>query len=221
MLDPYLRPLIDPPLDAAGRVLARAGVRADAVTLAGLATGLAAAAAVAAEVFWLAALLIVASRVADGLDGAVARASRRTDFGGFLDIACDFVFYAAIPMAFVLCDPEANAVAGAALLAAFYINGATFLGYAILAERRGMTSTRHGSKTLYFTGGLLEGTETIVFFLILCAVPQHFAPLAWAFAALCLVTASARVALAWQVFGTGWTPARSGLDRTSTAIDKE
>ena len=221
MLDPYLRPMINPPLDAAGRRLARMGVRADMVTLAGLALGLAAAGAIAAEVFWLAAALILASRLADGLDGAVARATRRTDFGGYLDIVCDFVFYAAIPMAFVLCDPTANAVAGAALLTAFYINGASFLGYAILAERRGMRSTRHGSKTLYFTGGLLEGTETILFFLLLCLIPQHFVPLAWAFAALCLVTAASRVLLAWQVFGTAWTPPRTGLDDRTNRTEPE
>ncbi len=200
MLDRHLRPLIDPPLDALGRRLAAGGVSADAVTLAGLTLGLAAAVAVAFGAFLLALALIAGSRFADGLDGAVARAQGPSDFGGYLDITADFVFYGAIPLAFVLHDPAANGAAGAFLLASFYVNGASFLGYAILAEKRGLRTRSHGVKSLYFTAGLLEGTETIFFFAALCLWPQHFAPLAWAFGALCLVTALSRVLLARRVF---------------------
>ncbi|MBD1202568.1 MAG: CDP-alcohol phosphatidyltransferase family protein [Rhodobacteraceae bacterium] len=201
MLDGWMRGVIDPVLGRMGKSLAEKGVTADAVTLTGLGLGLAAALVLAlGGPGWAAALPLMASRVADGLDGAVARARGKTDFGGYLDIVCDFVFYAAIPMAFVLRDPEANGVAGAFLLAAFYINGSTFLGYAVLAEKRGMQTRSRGEKSLYFTAGLLEGTETIVFFLILCLLPWAFAPLAWGFAALCLVTALSRVLLAARTF---------------------
>lgn len=200
MLDSHLRPLIDPPLNRMGAQIARRGVSADAVTLMGLAAGVAGAAAIVAQVFWLALALVLVSRLADGLDGAVARARGVTDFGGYLDIVADYVFYAAIPLAFVLLDPGANGIAGAALLCAFYVNGGSFLGYAILAEKSRMTSQRHGIKSLYFSGGLLEGTETILFFVALCLFPEWFVPLAWAFAGLTLVTAVARVFLAWRVF---------------------
>ena len=201
MLDGWMRGVIDPGLNRLGKSLADRGVTADGVTLAGLALGLLAAGVLAlGGPGWAAALPLMASRVADGLDGAVARARGKTDFGGYLDIVCDFVFYAAIPMAFVLRDPDANGVAGAFLLATFYINGATFLGYAVLAEKRGMKTRSRGEKSLYFTAGLLEGTETIAFFLILCLLPWVFAPLAWAFGTLCLVTALSRVLLARRSF---------------------
>ncbi|MEL6915639.1 MAG: CDP-alcohol phosphatidyltransferase family protein [Pseudomonadota bacterium] len=200
MFDGQLRPLIDPPLNALGQRVARTGLTADHVTLAGLAVGLMAAGAIAVEAYLAGLALILASRLADGLDGAVARATRKTDFGGYLDITCDFLFYGAIPMAFVWADPTANAAAGAWLLASFYFNGATFLGYAILAEKRAMETTARGSKSLYFTGGLLEGFETIVFFCLLCVLPAHFAPLAWIFGGLCFLTAASRVLLARQVF---------------------
>jgi hypothetical protein len=85
-------------------------------------------------------------------------------------------------------------------LMTFYANGATFLGYAILAEKRGMVTAGRGEKSLYFTAGLLEGTETIGLFVVLCVWPAWFAPLGWGFGALCLVTALARVVLARQVF---------------------
>jgi phosphatidylglycerophosphate synthase len=202
MLDSAMRRRIDPGLNAAGRRIARLGVSANQITLAGLALGLLAAGLIAAGApGWVALLPLLAGRLADGLDGAVARATGKTGFGGYLDIVCDFAVYGAVPLAFVLRDPQANALAGAFLLASFYLNGATFLGFAVLAAQRGLETRAQGEKSLYYAAGLLEGTETILFFILLCLLPLAFAPLAWAFGGLCLVTALARVALAWRVFG--------------------
>ncbi|WP_405109658.1 CDP-alcohol phosphatidyltransferase family protein [Phaeobacter sp. BS52] len=200
MFDSKIRPLIDPMLNAQGQVIARVGISANQVTLLGLALGLLSAGMIACGLFALALLPLLLSRLADGLDGAVARASGPSDFGGYLDITCDFLFYGAVPLAFVLADPGQNAVAGAFLLMTFYVNGTSFLGYAVLAEKHKMKSTARGVKTLYFTGGLLEGAETIGFFVLLCLLPAWFAPMAWVFGALCLVTASSRVLLALRVF---------------------
>ncbi len=200
MLDGMMRKVIDPTLNQWGRSLARKGYGADHVTLAGLAVGLLAAAFIAFGWTWMALVPLLASRLADGLDGAVARATKRTDFGGYLDIASDFLFYGAVPFGFVLMDPAANGIAGAFLIFSFYVNGATFLGFAILAEKREMKTSARGTKSLYFTGGLLEGTETIVFFVLICLWPAAFPVLAWIFGALCFVTAVSRVLLARKVF---------------------
>ncbi|WP_040610920.1 CDP-alcohol phosphatidyltransferase family protein [Oceaniovalibus guishaninsula] len=200
MLDRAMRSLIDPPLDRAGRWLAARGVGADAVTLAGLVCGVAAAAAIGFGAMGPALVLILASRLCDGLDGAIARASRRTDFGGYLDITCDFLFYGLIPLAFVVYDPASNGIAGAFLLASFYFNGSSFLGFALLADRHGMKTTAQGQKSLYFSNGLLEGTETIAFFVVLCLVPGWFAPLAWTFGGLCFATGALRIVSARRLF---------------------
>lgn len=201
MLDGLMRGVIDAPLNGGGRWLASRGATANAVTLVGLGFGLAAAGLVWAG--WsglVVALVLMGGRLADGLDGAVARARGKTDVGGYLDIVCDFIFYGALPLAFVLRDPDANGVAGAFLLFSFYVNAATFLGYAILAEKRGLETRSRGEKSLYFTAGLMEGTETILCFLIVVLWPALFVPVAWVFGALCLVTAGARVALAVRSF---------------------
>ncbi|MDH3264763.1 MAG: CDP-alcohol phosphatidyltransferase family protein [Paracoccaceae bacterium] len=203
MFDARLRRALDPMLDRWGMRLALKGWTADRITLAGLGLGLLAAALVALGWTLIALVPLCASRLADGLDGAVARATRRTDFGGYLDIAADFLFYGAVPFGFVLLDPAANGVAGAFLLLSFYVNGTSFLGFAILAEKRKMETAARGLKTIYFTGGLLEGAETIGFFVVLCLWPGLFAPLAWAFGGLCLVTAASRVLLARKVFPPG------------------
>jgi phosphatidylglycerophosphate synthase len=194
VLDRFLRPAIDPPLSAAARALARRGVTALAVTLAGLAAGLAAGVAAALGAFGLALALFALSRLADGLDGAVARlaAPRGTALGGHIDILTDFAVYAALPLGFVLHDPAGNGGAGAFLLAAYYVNGASFLGAAILAERAGRLSEVNGAKALHHEPGLLEGTETILFCAAICLVPGAFVPLAWGFGALCLLTAGLR-----------------------------
>jgi phosphatidylglycerophosphate synthase len=193
MLDRFARPLIDPPLNRIGARLAHAGVTANGVTLTGFALGLIAAAVIAIGAPGWALLPLLLSRLLDGLDGAVARATRTTDFGGYLDIWCDFTFYGAVPFAFALLDPD-NALAAAFLLLAFYVNGASFLGYSIMAEKRGISSDAQGVKSLYYSAGLLEGTETIVFFVLLCLLPHLFVPLAFGFGALCFLTAVARVA---------------------------
>ncbi|SIT88898.1 Phosphatidylglycerophosphate synthase [Yoonia rosea] len=200
MLDRYARQLIDPPLNLMGRGLAARGCSADGVTLVGLTLGLCAALLIALGQFGWALVPLLASRLADGLDGAVARATQKTDFGGYLDIAADFLFYGAIPMAFVFYDPAANGAAGAFLLASFYFNGTSFLGYAILAEKRGHKTDLQGQKTLYYSNGLLEGTETIVFFLLLCLFETFFAPLAWLFGSLCFATAILRILAAKRIY---------------------
>jgi phosphatidylglycerophosphate synthase len=201
MLDGMMRGVIDPPLNRGGRWLAARGASANAVTLAGLGLGLAAAALLAFGWAGLpVAMVLLASRLADGLDGAVARANGKTDFGGYLDIAADFAFYGVIPLAFVLRDPAVNGAAGAFLLFSFYVNGATFLGYAVLAARHGMETASRGEKSLYFTAGILEGTETILFLLLIAVWPLMFVPGAWLFGALCLVTAVARMILASRTF---------------------
>ncbi|ADZ71678.1 CDP-alcohol phosphatidyltransferase family protein [Polymorphum gilvum] len=199
MFDARLRPLIDPPLNALGRRLAERGVSANAVTIAGGGLGAAAAVAIALGAPVLAAILIVTNRLADGLDGAVARSTRKTDLGGYLDIVLDFFFYGSVPFAFAILDPDTNALAAAALLFSFYANGAAFLAFAIMAEKNGLATTRQGSKSLYYLGGLAEGAETIGVFLAMCLWPAGFAVLAWSFAAVCFLSAAARFVMSVQM----------------------
>lgn len=202
MLDRFARQLIDPPLNQIGAGLATRGFTADGVTLIGLVLGLFAALLIGLGAPGWALIPLLASRMADGLDGAVARATRQTDFGGYLDIVVDFLFYGAIPMAFVLHDPTENGAAGAFLLTAFYFNGASFLGFAVLAEKHGHHTEAQGQKSLYYSNGVLEGTETIAFFVLLCLLPHYFSPLAWVFGTLCFVTATLRIYAAKQIYTT-------------------
>jgi len=200
MLDALMRPLINRPLDAAGRAIARRGVNANTVTWSGLGVGLLAAIAIALGFFALAFALIVVNRIIDGLDGAVARASTATDSGGYLDIVVDYVFYGSVPFAFAIVDPAANAVPAAALLASFCLTCSSFLAFATIAAKRGIETAAHGRKSFFYSTGIVEGTETITFFLIMAALPAWFPPLAWLLSGLCVLTAIQRTALALKLF---------------------
>lgn len=200
MLDGAVRGQLEPILNRIGRGLAKLGVTANAVTVVSCLVGLSAAALIANG--WLIAGLcvMILSRIGDALDGAVARATRGTDFGGFLDIVLDFVFYGAIPFAFVLHDPQANAIAGAALIFAFYVNGASFLAYAVVAEKHKLSTLARGVKSIYFTTGLAEATETLAVFILFCLWPAGFSIVAWIFTAVCLYTAVSRIMRARATF---------------------
>lgn len=200
MLDGWARRQIDPQIRALATVAANWEVSANAITVTGCVLALAALAAIAYGFFLLGLVLILASRLCDGLDGAVATINGKTDFGGFLDIVLDFVYYGAIPFGFVLADPASNAIAGAALIFSFYVNGASFLAYAVMAEKRALDSNVRGSKSLYFTTGLAEATETLAIFVLACLMPAWFPALAWIFAVIVVYTAFSRIALAARTF---------------------
>ena len=200
MFDRHTTALIRPVLESLARRLVRLGIGADALSFAGLAVGWSAALAIALHAYALGAVLVVLSRLLDGLDGAVARATAPTDRGGFLDISLDFLYYPSIPLAFAIADPAANAPAAAVLLAAFVGTGTCFLAFATIAAKRSMTSVDYPNKSFYFLGGLTEATETLAFFIAMCLWPQHFALLAYVFAAMCGVTIVTRIYWGWKAF---------------------
>ncbi len=199
MFDARLRPLIDPPLNASGRWLAARGIGANAVTLAGLIPALGAGVAIVQGQYGLALALIALNRLLDGLDGAVARASRLTDWGGYLDTLADFAFYVTVPLAFGLANP-ANTQAALILVAAFTLTCASFLAFAAIAAKRGAETSAHGRKAFFYSTGLAEGAETIAVFVAMCLWPGWFPQIACGYAALCLLTVLQCSLLARQTF---------------------
>ena len=199
MFDAQLRPVSDRLLNPIGRGLVTLGVTANQVTMIGAAFGLIAAGFVVAGLFCTALWFVIANRVIDGLDGAVARASRSSDFGGYLDIVSDFIFYSAIPLAFAVARPE-TALAAAFLIFSFIGTATSFLGFAILAEKHQVTTQICGKKAFYYLGGLTEGTETILLFLAMLVWPDYFSLMAIVFGILCWVTTGTRIYAAYRQF---------------------
>ncbi len=200
MFDARLRPWIDPLLDRLAGLCVAGGLSADRLTGAGFAFGLVCAVCVAWGLFLPALLFLGLNRLCDGLDGAVARRTKTTDFGGYLDIVCDFIFYAALPFAFIVYQP-ANALAGAFLIFSFVGTGTSFLAYAILQAKTGMKEQPEAQKkSFFYLGGLTEGTETIALFVFVILLPHFFIPAAVLFGVLCWLTTFSRVAAARRDF---------------------
>lgn len=193
MLDKHIVPVIKPPLVRIASQLHASGVSADHVTVVGFMLGLVSIFMLAIGLPGLALLFLLTNRIADGIDGELARMSKPTDAGGFLDITLDFIFYALFPVGFAIADPVNNALPAAVLVASFVGTGASFLAFSSMAEKQNIVHPDFSYKGLYYLNGLAEGTETIICFVLMCLLPGWFAAIAWVFALICLLTALNRV----------------------------
>lgn len=98
-----------------------------------------------------------------------------------------------MPFGFALAAPAENALAAARLLFAFIGTGSSFLAFAALAAKHDIDNPGYAHKSFYYIGGLTEGTETIVLFVLCCLFPAHFTLFAWVFGALCWLTTTTRI----------------------------
>jgi len=150
------------------------------ITITGAVIGLASA-GVAWQGWYAAGLgLWLANRVLDGLDGTVARLyNKQSDIGAYLDIMVDFVIYAAIPVGLALSIGTASAyIALSLLLASFYVNSASWMYLSSLLEKRKQGATTSGEMTgVTMPAGLIEGTETIIFYTLFFLFPQSLTAL--------------------------------------------
>ena len=201
MFDSRIRRHIDPLSDRIGHLLGRMGLTANIITSIGFGFGLMAFAALILGEPLYALGFIILNRIADGLDGAVARHHGVTDLGGYLDIVLDFIFYALVPLGFALNDPG-KAQAAAFLIVCFVGTGSSFLAFAVIAAKTGLETAVRGRKSFYYLGGLTEGTETIALLVLMCLMPEWFNVLAWGFGALCIITTATRIYEAVITFGS-------------------
>jgi phosphatidylglycerophosphate synthase len=212
MLDPYVRPMIEAPLARATAKIDRPWISPDRLTMAGLVVGLVSAASAAAQWWWLALVLWLLSRVADGLDGPLARRRRAqrgpevrtpeahgSEAGGFLDITADFIVYGSTVVGVAV---GAAAGYGAPwwpflfVLLAYYVNGTAFLAFSSIAERTGRRID--DGRSLSFLGGLAEGTETIAVHSLWLLLPAAAWQIALAWAVVVGISAAQRVVAGYR-----------------------
>ncbi|NOX35479.1 MAG: CDP-alcohol phosphatidyltransferase family protein [Deltaproteobacteria bacterium] len=199
MLDPFARKLVNRPLNACAGFLKKGNIKPDQVTIAGFALGVLAFFLVWMNKYKIALLFILLNRIMDGLDGSLARLTKKTDAGGFLDICLDFIFYSGAIAGFALADPQKNAIPAVFLMLSFVGTGTSFLTFAVMAQKNDLKNLTCPNKSMYYIGGLTEGTETILFFSLMCMFPDSFPFLAFFFSFLCLVTTVTRV---WSGYNT-------------------
>lgn len=200
MLDSWGNAKVKPILHVIARALTSWHIRPNQVTVLAFIVGLCAVTAIAMQHYLVGLGLILANRVLDGLDGALARIQGITDLGGFLDITFDFIFYALVVVGFAIANPEQNALSAAILIASFMSTGSCFLAFAVMAAKQKMTNTAYQHKSLYYLGGIIEGAETTLFFIAMSIMPQFFVEIAALFTTLCFLTTASRIAIGIQAF---------------------
>ena len=203
MMDAVVRRVIEKPMSWGAAAIDRPGITPDRLTLAGLVVGLASAAAAAAQLWWLALVLWLLSRLADGLDGPLARRRKQasvnetapaSEAGGFLDITADFVVYGSTVVGVavgVAAESDAPWWPFLLVLLAYYVNGTAFLAFSSIAERTGRTI--EDGRSLSFLGGLAEGTETIIVHSVWLLMPAYAWQIALGWAVVVAVSAAQRV----------------------------
>lgn len=199
MFDVALRRIVDPALHRLAGGVAQTGVSANALTIFGAIIGVSAGYCISQGSFAAALALIVLNRILDGLDGAIARINGPTEIGGYLDTLADFLFYIAVPVAFAIWAPG-NQLPALFLVASFTLTAVSFLGFAAIAARRGGDMGAHGPKAFIYSTGVMEGGETIAFFILFCLLPAYFPTLAVVFGSLCVLTVLQRLYLVAKSF---------------------
>ncbi len=142
------------------------------VTFLSLFPGIIAAWAIANGLQLLALLLFILNRILDGLDGYIARRrGLQSDFGGYLDILVDFVVYAAIPIGIWRFVGARATISLVTLLSVFYVNAASWMVLAAIIEKRQRDTDQ--TTTIAMPTGIVEGTETVLFYLAFLAFPSY------------------------------------------------
>ena len=201
MLDSTARKLIDPPLNAiAARISDK--FSANSITFIGSFIGFLGFISLLKGQFTLALVFLLLNRFCDGLDGAVARRQGPSDLGAYLDIVADFLLWALLPLGFLFYAPE-NAFAVAVLLSSFAMSMTAFLAFAMLAEKRGLSSETQGKKSFYYLAGLAEGSETIAFFILTMVKPDWFIPAALIFAGFVFLSTVGRLIVSMAILREG------------------
>ena len=154
MLDTNARRFVQPLLDGVARACARAGISANALTVAGMVVGVAAAALVALGhpvagflVLWLSGLI-------DAADGKLARLTSSTPMGAILDITFDRVVELSVITAIAWRFPEAR-LELVILAGVIAIAMSLFLSIGAAVQNRTV-------KSFHYAPGLGERTEAFI-----------------------------------------------------------
>ena len=193
MIDKYLKTPLEKLLHPLVIAVAKTNIHPNMVTVVGFIIGVLGMGLITQNLYTEGLIAIIINRILDGLDGHLARHTQRTsDAGGFLDTVLDFIFYSGVVVAFGI-SAEHNLLPALILVFSFVGTCSSFQSFATLAQKHNIKSDTYPNKALYYMGGITEGTETIVVFVLFCLFPNYFGIIAYTFALLCAITTLTRI----------------------------
>ncbi len=192
MIDAKINKIIKPVLNKFAKKLLKYNIKANLVTFTGFCFGLFCSYFIINEMFVYAGIFLFLNRFCDGLDGALARLIGETDIGAFYDIVFDFLFYIIFPMSFILLDLK-NTYSICFLLLSFVATQTTFLATSWLVEKNKLLISEGQNKSFFYVGGITEGFETIICFIMMLIFYEFINYIAYIFGILCWITFISRV----------------------------
>ena len=196
MIDQYLIKILKPLLNYLASFFYSMGINANYISFAGLALSFMSFLLILNEFFIVALFVFLLGRILDGVDGNLANKTSITEFGGFIDIVCDFISYSIIPLAFILND-NSNAIFGSILLTTFFGTSSTFFGIAIFENKK--TINKNSGKSFFYIGGFMGGAVTILFLSLMFLFPDKFNLIALIFSILCILSTIERIYYAFSI----------------------
>ena len=192
MFDGQINKILKPALDVLAKKLLQFKIQANTITFTGFFFGLCCFYFTVNGMFIYASIFLFLNRLCDGLDGALARLVGQTDIGAFYDIVSDFLFYSLFPISFIFLDIE-NAYSICFLLLSFVATQTTFLASAWLVEKNKLLISENQKKSFFYIGGITEGFETILCFILMLLFYDYINYIAYIFGTLCWITFITRV----------------------------
>ena len=141
--------------------------------------------------------IVSISFIFDTIDGSVARYEGPTIFGGILDIFCDRLVEISIIISLVASDSLNLIWAGMFSLAAIILCISMFLIVGGITKKNSVENT---SKVITYQTGLMERSETFLFFLAMIILIPWRLILLWIFSVLVFTTAILRLIKAYKLF---------------------
>ena len=201
MFDRHLQKFTQKPLSFFAKIILKY-LSANQITSIGFILGLIMCILIYLKLFFLAIFFLILNRICDGLDGVMARLKVPTYLGAYLDIVLDFIFYSGFILIFGILDTS-NIVISCLLLFSYICTGTTFLANAIIQPKLDLLQKNKSldmdiPKSIYYSAGLIEGTETILFMIICLLFPNLYFFFGLFFTVLCLLTALSRIIIFYK-----------------------
>lgn len=165
MLDTRVRPKIQPFFTSVGKPLLSVGLSANTITLISFITGVASGACVVFNQLMLACVLLWLSGACDILDGTVARLSKPSKVGAFLDLLSDRVVECAVILGFTSTYPQYY-LAYIIFLISVIVHFSIFLISGNLFQNT-------GKKCFFYLDCLTERAEAFIGFSFMMFFPNH------------------------------------------------
>jgi len=185
MLDTNARKYVQPLLDAIAQACLKAGIGANALTIAGMLLGVAAALLAAAGLPVAAVAVLWLSGLIDAADGTLARLTQATPLGAILDITFDRVVEISmiVALAWRFRDARLELLVLAGVIA---IAMSLFLSIGAAVANR-------SAKSFHYAPGLGERTEAFICLTLMILDADRLVLWTWVFVAVIVFTMGQRL----------------------------